>query len=266
MIRLPAVANQFYPGDPALLNQTISQLTPEQAKPSPAHAIIAPHAGYIYSGKTAALTFAETQIPENIIILGPNHQGIGAPIALTEADSWQMPMGMIPLNRKLCQLINQNNLVSMDENAHRLEHSLEVQLPFIQFHCPQANITPLVIGQIALDQCLNLAHDLAESIKEFNQHVLIVASTDMSHYISRERATIKDQLAIDEILDLNPAGLYQTVITNRISMCGFIPAVIALAAAIELGAIKAKLIDYSDSGEKSGDTEQVVGYAGLAIS
>lgn len=266
MIRMPAVANQFYPADPAILQKTISKFTPDQLDPSPSHAVIVPHAGYIYSGKTAALTFANTFIPENIIVIGPNHHGLGATIALTEAESWQMPMGKLPVNRTLCQLIGEGGIVTADEKAHSLEHSLEVQLPFIQYHRPEANITPLVIGQISLDQCLQLAGDLAKAISNYNQPVLIVASTDMSHYLSRKKASQKDQMAIEEIINLNPKGLYQTVINNRISMCGFIPATIALATAIELGANKAKLIDYTDSGETSGDIDQVVGYAGLVIN
>ncbi len=266
MERLPVVADRFYPGDPTVLRRTVAELVPEVTEKSRARVVVAPHAGYVYSGGVAGETFARVEIPETVIILGPNHHGRGAPVALgTEA--WAMPMGRVPLAVDLAgQVLKQAEIITPDDDAHRFEHSLEVQVPFLQYLQPDLSILPLVISNLSYQQCQQVARELVQGIKAWGGEVLMVASTDMTHYESRQNASLKDHLALEHLLALDPHGLYDTVLTNRISMCGIMPTTIALLAALELGAQRAELVRYTDSGEASGDTRQVVGYAGVVIS
>ena len=267
MNRQPAVAHQFYPGDPATLTSTLAKLIPAETRPrKEALAVVAPHAGYAYSGKVAGETFARVKIPEDIVLLGPNHHGYGEQIAIMREGRWEMPLGSVPVNRELAALISRTSeLVEDDEIAHRYEHSLEVQVPFLQYLQKNLQLTPLVLSHISYPTCVQLGSDIAAAIKEYGKPTLLVASTDMTHYESRRSAASKDQLALERIKELDPEGLYQTVAANRISMCGIIPTTVALVAAIELGARQAELIRYTDSGEASGDISQVVGYAGFVI-
>ncbi|HIJ91707.1 MAG TPA: AmmeMemoRadiSam system protein B [Deltaproteobacteria bacterium] len=269
MRRPPAVAHQFYPGDSATLRKTVAELTPEIAENRKinALAVITPHAGYIYSGAVAGETIAISRIPANVILLGPNHHGQGAPVALMASGSWQMPMGDVPINEELSAILMRNSpIIHNDSLAHRLEHSLEVEVPFLQYSQPHLTLAPLVISHLPLDTCMQLGKDIAAAIGQYGKPVLIVASSDMTHYESRQEASRKDRLAMDCIENLDPEGLYRTVNEKRITMCGIMPATIALAAAVELGAKRAELIRYTDSGETSGDTDHVVGYAGFIIS
>ena len=266
MKRQPAVAGQFYDGDPIQLRNTLAGLIPDNSNKITAKVVVSPHAGYFYSGSVAGETFASTEIPETVIILGPNHHGQGAPMAVGIQD-WVMPMGDVRLNRNLAAKITDNShLFTPDDLAHQFEHSLEVQVPFLQYVQENLSIVPIVVSHLPFDSCHLAGVELAAAIKIYNKPVLIVASTDMTHYESRQRATQQDHLALDDILNLNPSALYNTVLSNRISMCGIMPTTIALTAAIELGATQAELIRYTDSGEAAGDTSKVVGYAGLVIS
>lgn len=269
MKRAPAVAGRFYPGDEKKLVQTLQQMVPHIAahKKKKAIAVVSPHAGYPYSGPVAAETMAAVDIPADIIILGPNHHGHGLPIALMDSGSWEMPMGEVPINEKLARLVASGcGLVGIDEIAHRFEHSLEVQVPFLQFLKKEIAIVPLVLSMLSYPACLQLGRGIAKAIREYGRPVLILASTDMSHYESRQSAAEKDGMALQRVLELDPEGLYKTVTGNRISMCGIIPTTVALVAAIELGAVEASLVRYTDSGAATGDISQVVGYAGLVIA
>jgi AmmeMemoRadiSam system protein B len=268
MIRTPAVAHQFYPGEAAALRQTIAELMPAAGlEKKKALAVVAPHAGYIYSGGVAAETFSRVEVPRDVVLLGPNHHGYGAPVAIMQEGGWEMPLGTVPINEELASAITGRapGLITPDETAHRFEHSLEVQVPFLQVLQPKLRLAPLVLGRLSLPQCTEVGTAIAAAIREYAQPVLIVASTDMTHYESRQAASTKDQLALDRISDLDPSGLYQTVAANRISMCGVIPTTAALVAAVALGAKRAELVRYTDSGEASGDTSQVVAYAGFVI-
>ncbi|WP_319589121.1 AmmeMemoRadiSam system protein B [uncultured Desulfobulbus sp.] len=268
MTRTPAVADRFYPGNPEQLRSAMDILVPEVAEDvkKQAMAVVLPHAGYVYSGATAGATISQIRVPETVLIMGPNHHGRGAALALGTED-WRMPMGVVPVDHHLAaSILQQSSAIVEDQEAHLFEHSLEVQVPFLQQVQQQLRIVPMVVSHIPYALCLTVAHDLAAAIRTHRQPVLIVASTDMSHYESRQQATQKDSLAIERILALDPQGLYATVLGNRISMCGAIPTTIALLTALELGATQAELVRYTDSGEASGDTSQVVGYAGLIIS
>ena len=269
MKRSPAVAHQFYPGTLSTLSGMLSDLIPStpSASKQDALAVVSPHAGYVYSGSVAGETFARVNIPEDVIILGPNHHGRGAPVALMTEGEWEMPMGIVPIASELAEQIAANSdVVEPDHMAHIHEHSLEVQVPFLQYFQKNLKIAPLVIARIPYDACVEIGRGIAKAVKDFGKPVLIVASTDMTHYESRKEATAKDRMAIERIKALDPEGLYSTVHDNRISMCGVMPTTIALAAAIELGAKNSELVRYTDSGETSGDVNQVVGYAGFVIS
>jgi AmmeMemoRadiSam system protein B len=263
MKRPPAVAGQFYPGDRITLARTVAELCGpaiEEKQKKQALAVISPHAGYIYSGRVAGETFSRVVVPADVIILGPNHHGRGAAVALMDRGVWTINE---TLAEELCRA---SRLVERDELAHRYEHSLEVQVPFLQFFQKDLTITPLVISHISYEDCVEVGRDIAAAVQRYNKPVLIVASTDMTHYESRRAATAKDNLAIERILNLDGAGLYDTVVGQRISMCGIMPTTVAITAAKEFGAGKVELVRYTDSGETSGDTNQVVGYAGLIIS
>jgi hypothetical protein len=173
----------------------------------------------------------------------------------------------VPINILLAQtLLTQTDLIEADTLAHRFEHSLEVQVPFLQYFRPDMTLTPMVISHLSFNNCQIVGKALAAAIEQYGKPVLIVASSDMTHYESREAATAKDSLAMAQISALDPEGLYNTVLNEGISMCGVMPTTIALIAALRLGATQARLIRYTDSGEASGDTNQVVGYAGFVIS
>ncbi len=267
MARLPAVADRFYPGNPTSLTREVQNLIgtsrPDKQK---ALAVVSPHAGYIYSGAIAAETLREVVVPETVVIFGPNHHGRGAAVALSTS-TWQMPMGDVAIDLDLANMfLGKSELIQEDESAHQFEHSLEVQVPFLQVMQKNLFIVPLVISHISYQDCEKVGKCIADCIKESGKEVLLVASSDMTHYEPRRIAVKKDSLALDKVLGLDPAGLYQTIVEERITMCGFIPATIALLASLQCGAKQARLVRYTDSGEVSGDTEQVVGYAGVIIS
>ena len=269
MLRSPAVAGQFYPGSEASLVKTLKQLIPDiqPEDKKEALAVISPHAGYVYSGGVAGETIGAVKVPENVIILGPNHTGYGAPVALMDQGSWDMPMGEVPINSELAAAIAKSSpQIQVDEVAHRFEHSLEVQVPFLQHMQQELSIAPLVVSHISYETCTAVGSGLAAAIRNYGKPVLLVASTDMTHYESRQSASSKDSMALERIKALDPEGLYKTVVGNRISMCGIMPTTVTLIAALALGATKAELVRYTDSGETSGDTSKVVGYAGLVIT
>jgi len=267
MSRQPAAAGTFYEADPAKLRKELNRLLPaaQRKKKAPAKVVIVPHAGFIYSGEVVGDTLAKVEIPETVILLGPNHNGLGAPLAVSGQD-WETPLGAVPLARELAAaLVKGSKLFKSDDIAHLREHSLEVQLPFLQHLQKKLRIVPISISRLPLPQCRQAGMDLAQAVKKCAGPVLLLVSSDMSHNESRYAASEKDQLALGDILSLQPANLYRTVLTKRISMCGVVPATIALFAALELGADRAELIRYTDSGYVSGDAERVVGYAGLAV-
>jgi AmmeMemoRadiSam system protein B len=266
MNRRPAVAGQFYPGDKKELEKQLKKLIDESQKKEKVIAAVSPHAGYIYSGMVAGSVYSRIQIPENVIIIGPNHSGIGAPASLMAEGEWEMPFGNVQINTELSQLIlEQSQYLRNDAAGHLREHSLEVQVPFLQYLKSDFSLVPISLMRMDCKICEDAGNAIAQAIKQYKEDVLIVASTDMSHYLSHDYATKMDRKAIDEVLALNPKGLYDTVKANDISMCGFIPTTIALIASKLLGAKEAELVDYRTSAEVSGDYKHVVGYAGLLI-
>jgi MEMO1 family protein len=267
MIRQPAVAGQFYTGDGKKLEAELENLVPLAAVREKAVGIIAPHAGYIYSGAVAGAVYGRIVVPPVVIVLGPNHHGVGARAALYPDGEWLTPLGTVPIDSRLADLVRKHaSLVEEDSTAHHFEHSLEVQVPFLRFIRPDVAIVPLCLGFNDFASCRDLGVGLARAIREYGEDVLIVASSDMTHYESAQAARAKDDLAIKELLALNPEGLLKVCRSVRITMCGVIPATVMLVAALELGATKAELVRYATSGDVTGDNREVVAYAALTFS
>lgn len=266
MVRKPAVAGQFYPRDAAILEQEVrSYLIPGTKKRS-VLGVISPHAGYMYSGHVAGAVFSHVSVPNDVIVIGPNHRGMGAPCAIMAEGVWEMPNGAVSINGELSSLILKHSPhVADDYRAHAFEHSLEVQVPFLQALNKDFRLVPIAVSHARWETCREVGESIAGAIREYGQKVLIVASSDMTHYESDESARSKDNLAIEEILKLDPQGLINQVVRHDITMCGVIPATITLVACKDLGAGRAELVKYATSGEVSGDYLQVVGYAGLYI-
>ena len=267
MVRRPAVAGHFYTGDPAELRRELDRLVPERSPREAVLGIVSPHAGYIYSGAVAGEVYASIEVPRDVIILGPNHHGLGERAALHPAGEWLTPLGAVSVNGGLGDLIlAQAPLVRTDSRAHTLEHSLEVQVPFLQYMRPDVTIVPLCLGFGDFASCQALGHAIARAVREWGRPVLIVASSDMTHYESAAAAKEKDDLALGELLALRPEGLLETCRRHGITMCGVIPAVVMLAAALELGASRARLVCYATSGDVTGDNRNVVAYAGVTVA
>lgn len=267
MDRQPAVAGQFYPSNGKELRSELSGFVSSTDGGEKALGIIAPHAGYIYSGQVAGKVYGEVAIPGKVVILGPNHHGIGARTALYPDGEWITPLGKTRIDTRLAELVKKHApQVEEDTVAHLCEHSLEVQLPFLQFIRPDVSIVPLCLGFSDFASCAALGKGIAMAIRESAEEVLIVASSDMTHYESAASARAKDEEALKQVLALDPEGLLQVCRAKGITMCGVIPSSVMLVAALELGATKARLVSYATSGDVTGDNRQVVAYAALTVS
>jgi AmmeMemoRadiSam system protein B len=265
MDREPAVAGRFYEDDPAVLSREVSAFLAAPGEKCPALGVVAPHAGYVYSGAIAGAVYARVAVPPRVIVLGPNHTGLGRPAALWPAGGgWRTPLGTVPVSRPLTDALAAGPLVELDRAAHLREHSLEVQVPFLALARPGVELAALCLGPLDVAECARVGETVAAAARAHG--ALVVASSDMSHYISAARARVKDQLAIDRILALDPEGLHATVEREGITMCGVVPATVMLFAARALGASRAELVRYGSSGDVTGDTRQVVGYAGLLVT
>jgi hypothetical protein len=272
MIRQPAVAGLFYPAEPEALRREVEALA-AAAGPAPAPgaaapvAVLVPHAGYVYSGRIAAVTYRAAPLPGRAVILCPNHTGRGAPIAVRDEGAWRTPLGDAPIDAALARdLARRCPAARSDAEAHRREHALEVQIPFLQVLVPGFRFVPVCVGTLHLPALLDLGRALAEAIAAAGGEALIVISSDFSHYIPAALAERQDRKAIDRVLALDPEGLHRVVLEDDISMCGVAPAVAGLEAARRLGAVSGRLVAYGNSGEASGDTRSVVGYAGIVLS
>ncbi|MDH5490996.1 MAG: AmmeMemoRadiSam system protein B [Myxococcales bacterium] len=263
--RHPVVAGRFYPGEASELMAQVRYLLGETLGEERALAAIAPHAGYVYSGSVAGQVYGRLRVPGTVVVLGPNHTGAGARASILSRGNFRVPGAAIPIDAAFAEELRALALLTDDARAHAQEHSLEVHLPFLLARNPKVRIVPLCLSAMPYSTCARIGTALADVINNRGGDVLIVASTDMSHYLPVEEARRLDGLALDRVLALDPEGLYATVQEHGISMCGVIPTTIALVAARALGAAEAELVRYAHSGEVSGDLERVVGYAGLLI-
>jgi AmmeMemoRadiSam system protein B len=267
IIRPPAVAGRFYPANPAELTETIREYTRSDALPIHAIGAVIPHAGYMYSGHVAGAVYSRILLPQRMIVLCPNHTGMGPPLSIMKAGSWQTPLGLMEIDEEISEaLIQADPSLADDAAAHRFEHATEVQLPFIQFLAgAAARFVPITLGTANRSDLEVLGNAMAQVIRNVDSPMLMIASSDMNHYESDSVTRAKDRKAIDRMLALDARGLYDTVRHERISMCGFGPATSMLVAATQLGASRTELVKYATSGEVSGDFGHVVGYAGIAV-
>jgi AmmeMemoRadiSam system protein B len=269
MIRPPAVAGRFYPDDPEMLRTTVDSFLQSNRKEEKirVRACLVPHAGYVYSGTVAGEVYRRIEIPARVILLGPRHFPRGASLAILSDGAWQTPLGAAPVDHSLAgKIVGACPLLQEDVVAHSVEHSLEVQLPFLQRIVPTSfAFVPIVIGPAKWETLEALGQAIAKVIAAEHEPILIIASSDMNHYESDAITRVKDRKAIDQILALEPKKLFDTVRDEKISMCGYAAAVATLVASRELGASRGELLRYATSGEVSGDMEEVVGYAGIVV-
>ena len=271
-IRQPAVAGRFYPANPQRLRAEVENYVAAPADVATEPSIralgcVVPHAGYMYSGHVAGAVYRRLELPQRFVILCPNHTGMGEPLAIMSAGAWDTPLGEAAIDEDLAEELKRRMpLLSEDEEAHRSEHALEVQLPFLQLLAPAFRFVPIAVGTGNFEVLSALGVALGNALAQLRERVLIIASSDMNHYESDSITRVKDRRAIDQLLALNARGLYDVVRDGNISMCGYGPAVAMLTTTRKLGATKAELIRYATSGDVSGDKDMVVGYAGIAVS
>jgi len=270
-IRQPAVAGRFYPANPERLRAEVESYlaAPADVATEPkirALGCVVPHAGYMYSGHVAGAVYRRLELPQRFVILCPNHTGRGEPLAIMSQGAWDTPLGEAEIDEELAEESKRRMpLLSEDNEAHRSEHALEVQLPFLQVLAPGFRFVPIAVGTSNFEVLSALGVALGNTLAQLRERVLIIASSDMNHYESDSITRVKDRRAIDQLLALDARGLYDVIRDGNISMCGYGPAVAMLTATRKLGATQAELIRYATSGDVSGDKDMVVGYAGIAV-
>jgi MEMO1 family protein len=270
VVRQPCVAGQFYPARPeALREEVVKHLAPaagESVSLVPAIACVVPHAGYIYSGHVAGAVFRDLDLPETFIILCPNHTGQGEPLAIMSHGAWQTPLGAAVIDEELATALRQAMpWITEDSEAHRREHSLEVELPFLQHLKEHFTFVPVCVGTHRLEVLEALGAAIAKVVSAWPKPVMLIASSDMNHYETDSITREKDGKAIEQLLAREPKELMEVVARNQISMCGIAPVTATLFAANLLGATKATLVRYATSADVSGDRSHCVGYAGVII-
>jgi AmmeMemoRadiSam system protein B len=267
MIRRAAVAGSFYGGTRERLRAQAADLIKWDVPKARAVGAVVPHAGYIYSGKVAGAVYARLAFPDVFVMLGPNHTGLGAGAAIMTYGAWETPLGQVPIDTDLARAIQRNSqTLEEDVLGHQREHSIEVQLPLLQAFGVPFSFVPICLFSSEYAACRDVGLAIAEAVARSDRGTLVVASTDMSHYIDHAQAKVKDQRAIDAILTVDPEHLHRVVRREGITMCGFHPTTAMLVAARELGATSAELVSYATSADVTKDYSSVVGYAGLIIS
>jgi AmmeMemoRadiSam system protein B len=261
MIRRAAFAGDWYPGDPSRLRADLASYVEGSVI-----GVVAPHAGYMYSGHVAGAVYSQVRIPNTVVVLCVNHRGAGSRAAIMSSGSWETPLGPVSIREDLAEDLKKKvDLLEEDGAAHAREHSLEMQVPFLQYRNQGVHLVPICLQRLDYAECAALGEGLARAVQDFTEPVLLVASTDMTHFESQEDAKRRDMLAIDRVLEIDPRGLYETVTGHRISMCGFIPTTSVLCACKSLGVTKGTLVRYATSGDISGEYSSVVGYAGIYL-
>lgn len=272
MIRKPVVAGQFYPGTKNELEETIDSCIQHKYGPGNQiqkderiYGIICPHAGYVYSGPTACHSYKaiSSKNPELVIILGPNHFGVGKDVATMIDAQWETPLGLVEVDSEAAQEIaNDSKYIEIDEFSHSKDHSLEVQIPMLQSMLSnEFKILPIILR----DQSLEMAKDVGNSVAQIakSRNTMIVASSDFTHYEENSFAHSQDKSLIEPILEMNVEKFYSVLIEKRVTACGYGAMASAMTACKKLGAIKGELLSYSTSGDVMGDTSSVVGYGAI---
>lgn len=266
MLRLPAVSGRFYPSNPTELTALIRRYTEPAniAVPVRAKACLVPHAGYVYSGHVAGAVFTRIAIPKKIVILGVRHYPQGEKAAILSSGAWRTPLGDVPIDELLAETLRAAcPLLREDSVAHSAEHSLEVQIPFLQVLRPDFSFVPLALGTVRFEDLVAIGEAIGRVLENSIEEILLLTTSDLNHYENDATTRIKDRKAIDKILALDARGLYDTCRNESISMCGLGPTVTMLTALRELGTTQPELVRYATSGDVSGDRSAVVGYAGM---
>lgn len=269
MLRLPAVAGRFYPSDPAELTELIHKYTSKESRSAviPAKACLVPHAGYVYSGHVAGAVLGRIVLPAKIVVLGVRHYPRGEAAAILSSGAWRTPLGDAPIDEALAESLKKAcPLLCEDSVAHSGEHSLEVQLPFLQILEPDFTFVPVALGTVRFEHLVEVGEGIARVLQNSKNEVLLLTTSDLNHYEDDATTRVKDRKAIDQLLALNPRGLYDTCRDEDISMCGLGPAVAMLTALNALDVKKPELVKYATSADVSGDHSAVVGYAGMIFS
>jgi AmmeMemoRadiSam system protein B len=268
VLRLPAVSGRFYPSDPAELSAQIEQYSEidSSVKKVAARACLVPHAGYRYSGHVAGAVLSRIALPQKIVIVGVRHFPRGEPVAILSNGAWRTPLGNASIDASLAKaLTSECPLLREDHLAHSAEHSLEVQLPFLQVLAPGFTFVPIALGTVRFEDLVSVGEALARVLAA-TPDVLLLTTSDLNHYENDETTRRKDQKAIEKLLALDARGLYDTCRNEQISMCGLGPAVAMLTALCALNSTHAELVRYATSADVSGDTSAVVGYASLIFT
>ncbi len=272
MLRKAAVAGYFYPGSLGVIESQIEEFLSEVAQPVPAMGAVVPHAGYKYSGPVAAKVYQRLKVAESVILAGPNH-GAGRNLmpppsaAIMSEGVWELPGGDVLVDDELARaLMDETDILEDAPWTHEAEHSIEVQIPFLQYFNKSFKIVPIIIWNLSDETIMKLASALSRGIIKSGKSVTMIASTDFSHYIPHEKAKKLDATAIEKIKAMDGLGLLKVVRDKKITMCGYQPTALVIETLKILGATKAELVDYKTSGDTSGDYTSVVGYGGLIIS
>ena len=263
-MRAPAVSGQFYPRSKNDLLREISKCFADiPLKERPVLGAVVPHAGYLYSGNTAAYVYSTLPKVDTYVILGPNHTGMGTPVSVS-SESWSTPFGEVKSDIDFIKALPKK-IIDMDESAHKYEHSIEVQLPFLQHRFRDFKIVPICMGMQDEETALDVGMEISEAVRKANKKVAIIASSDFSHYKPDKKAREDDAYFIDSVLALDIRGFYRRLNERAASVCGYGPISAMLASTKNLGAIKATMLKYSTSGDTTGDFSSVVGYAGIIV-
>jgi MEMO1 family protein len=270
MLRMPAVSGRFYPSNPAELTALIRQYTKVEKKEEAilkAKACLVPHAGYVYSGHVAGAVYGRISIPKKILVLGVRHYPHGANAALLSSGAWRTPLGDAPIDEPLAGALREAcPLLREDSVAHSSEHSLEVQIPFLQVLQPGFTFVPIALGTVRFEDLVTVGEAIGHVIADSGgEEILLLTTSDLNHYEDDGTTRVKDGKAIERILAMDARGLYDTCRNEAISMCGLGPAVAMLTALQRLGGVRPELVRYATSADVSGDFSAVVGYAGMAF-
>ncbi len=260
-VREAAVAGSFYPRDEAQLLKQLKSFFKGIGSEEKGECVVAPHAGYIYSGKVAAFSFNALAKADSFVVLSPNHTGLGEAISISDADFWETPLGKTAVDVKLREGVLKNLGIDADDVAHIQEHSIEVQLPFIQFLFPMAKILPVTLMTHELNELEKLGNVLYEACK--GKSVGVIASSDFSHFIPEQDARERDTEAIKLIEKIDFGGFHSIVLERNLSICGFAPIVTAMVFCKKMGLKRGKLLRYDTSASTTRDRENVVGYAAI---
>ncbi|MGC1483893.1 MAG: AmmeMemoRadiSam system protein B [Candidatus Acidiferrum sp.] len=269
MLRPPAVSGRFYPSNPTELSTLVKQCTKieKDAVPVRAKACLVPHAGYIYSGQVAGAVYARMAIPRKIVILGVRHYPRGENAAILSSGAWRTPLGDAGIDEPLAEALRTAcPLLREDSVAHNTEHSLEVQIPFLQVLKLEFTFVPIALGTLRFEDLVSVGEGIGRVLAASTEEILLLTTSDLNHYENDEMTRIKDGKAIEQILALDARRLYDTCRNEAISMCGLGPTVAMLTALHSLGTVRPELVCYATSADVSGDFNAVVGYAGMLFS